>query len=216
MNKNFCINKLTNFVKNDCTADSAHDFYHIQRVVNIAKLINKNIGADDFKLEIICLIHDVCDHKFFNGDSNSELHNILSSCGFDKVLNSEEIDNIVFNAIHLGYSENVDKSLLSLEGLIAQDADRLDVIGAIGIGRCFAYSGKKNKPMYDPTLPKTPISSEEYKQSGSKTAISHFYDKILLIKQDLNTEQAKIIAQERECFVNEFLKQFFLEWEGKK
>lgn len=216
MNKNICLENLRNIVKQKCNADSAHDYYHIQRVVNTAKLINKNIGADEFKLEIICLIHDVCDHKFFEGDSNLELKNILNDCKINEILSNDEMENIIFNALHLGYSEKTDKGLLSIEGLIAQDSDRLDVLGAIGIGRCFAYSGKKNKPLHNPDLPLIPLSSEEYKKSGSLTAISHFYDKILLIKNDLNTEEAKKFANQRESFVKEFLNQFFLEWEGKR
>ena len=216
MNKIICLENLRNIVKEKCNADSAHDYYHIQRVVNTAKLISKNMNVDEFKLETICLIHDVCDHKFFKGDCNLELHNILLSCGFNKVLNAEEIDNVIFNATHLGYSENIDKSLLSLEGLIAQDSDRLEVLGAIGIGRCFAYSGKAGKPMHNPELPLTPLSSEEYKNGGSKTAISHFFDKILLIKDSLNTEEAKTFAVQRDEFVKKFLNQFFLEWEGER
>ena len=216
MDKNICLENLRKIVKLRCNADSAHDYYHIQRVVNTAKLINSTIGADEFKLEIICLIHDVCDHKYFNGDANLELYNILTECEIDKILTPAEIKELIFNATNLGFSERIDKSLLSTEGLIAQDADRLEVLGAIGIGRCFAYSGKKNKPLHNPDLPLTPLSEEEYKKSGSLTAISHFYDKILLIKNDLNTEAAKKFASQREGFVKEFLNQFFLEWEGKR
>lgn len=116
----------------------------------------------------------------------------------------------------MGFSSNfVEKKELSIEGKIAQDADRLDAIGAIGIARTFAYDGNKGKPLYNPDNNEL-VDEKEYSKSGSKTSISHFYDKLLKLKDMMNTNSAKEISLERHKYLEGFLEEFLAEWNGKK
>ena len=131
-------------------------------------------------------------------------------------MEKDDIQNITYSCANLGFSSNIVKEKeLSLEGKIAQDADRLDAIGAIGIARVFAYGGKKGRLIYDPNN-NEPVDEKEYNEKGSKTSISHFYDKLLKIKNLMNTDTAKEIAAERHKFIEYFLNEFFDEWNGTK
>ena len=131
-------------------------------------------------------------------------------------MEKDDIQNITYSCANLGFSSNIVKEKeLSLEGKIAQDADRLDAIGAIGIARVFAYGGKKGRLIYAPNN-NEPVDEKEYNEKGSKTSISHFYDKLLKIKNLMNTDTAKEIAAERHKFIEYFLNEFFDEWNGTK
>ena len=179
-------------------------------------LINKKEKANEFIITIIVLMHDLYDHKFYNGSIEERLEETLKELGIYKHIPKNDIENIIYSCTNLGFSANItEKKELSIEGKIVQDADRLDGIGAIGIARTFAYGGKKGTSIYDPYNNEL-VNEEEYKQKGSKTSISHFYDKLLKIKDLMNTDTAKIIAQERHKYLEDFLQEFFEEWNGKK
>jgi uncharacterized protein len=217
MNKEEIISVVKKYVKNECYNDSTgHDWWHIQRVYNNAMLINKKENADEFIITIIVLMHDLYDHKFYNGNIEEKLEETLKELDIYNYIHKNDIENIIHSCVNLGFSSNIaEQKELSIEGKIAQDADRLDAIGAIGIARTFAYGGKKGKPIYDSNNNEL-VSEKEYKQKGSKTSISHFYDKLLKIKDLINTDTAKIIAQERHKYLEDFLQEFFNEWNGKK
>ena len=211
------VKKLQNFVKEQTiNEETGHDWWHIQRVYNNAMLINKKENADEFIITIIVLMHDLYDHKFYNGNIEEKLEETLKELDIYNYISKNDIKNIIYSCANLGFSANiVGKKELSIEGKIAQDSDRLDAIGAIGIARTFAYGGKKGNSIYDPYNNES-VNEEEYKQKGSKTSISHFYDKLLKIKDLMNTDTAKIIAQERHKYLEDFLQEFFVLWNGKK
>lgn len=217
MNEDEIIEKVKSFVKEKCeNEDSSHDWWHIQRVYRNGMLINKEEKANSFIVKMITLLHDVYDHKFFDGDVEKKLEEKLKELGVYNYIKESDIKNITYSCANLGFSSNMDVKIeLSIEGKIAQDADRLDGIGAIGIGRTFAYDGRKGKPMYDPSDVAL-VTIEEYKKHGSKTTINHFHDKLLHIKDLMNTNTAKRIAEERHKFLEIFLDEFMKEWNGEK
>lgn len=217
MNKEEIINKIKQYVqeKSDSMGPT-HDWYHIQRVYNNAMLINKEENANEFILTIIVLMHDIYDHKFYNGNIEEKLIETLKELQVYEYLSKEEIENIAYSCANLGFSSNmVEKKKLSKEGQIAQDADRLDGMGAMGIARTFTYVGEKGKPMHIPNDNEA-VNEEEYKRNGSVSAIGHFYDKLLKIKDLINTETARKIAIDRHKFVEIYLKEFLDEWNGLK
>ena len=178
--------------------------------------INKTEKANEFILTLIVLMHDLYDHKFYNGNIAEKLEETLKLLQIYEYMEKDDIQNIIYSCANLGFSSNIVKEKeLSLEGKIAQDADRLDAIGAIGIARVFAYGGKKGRLIYDPNN-NEPVDEKEYNEKGSKTSISHFYDKLLKIKNLMNTDTAKEIAAERHKFIEYFLNEFFDEWNGTK
>lgn len=211
------LNKIKRYVQEVCKDDSTgHDWWHIKRVYANAMLINKKEHANEFLLAIIVLMHDLFDHKFYNGNIAEKIEENLKQLQVYEYLSKEDIQNIINSCVNLGFSSNIAKKKeLSQEGKIAQDADRLDAIGAIGIARTFAYGGKKGKLIYDPNNNEL-VDEKEYNENGSKTSISHFYDKLLKIKDLMNTDTAKEIAIERNRFLEEFLKEFLDEWNGVK
>lgn len=147
MNKEEIISIVKKYVKNECYDDSTgHDWCHIQRVYNNAMLINKKENADEFIITIIVLMHDLYDHKFYNGNIEEKLEEILKELHIYNYISKNDIENIIYSCANLGFSANIaEQKELSVEGKIVQDADRLDAIGAIGIARTFAYGGKKRK-----------------------------------------------------------------------
>ena len=179
-------------------------------------LINQKENADSFILTIIVLMHDLYDHKFYDGNIGEKLEETLKKLKVYDFFTQDDIKNIINSCVNLGFSSNiVEKKELSLEGKIAQDADRLDAIGAIGIARTFAYGGKKGNLIYDPNNNEL-VDKNEYYREGSKTSISHFYDKLLKIKDLMNTHTAKKIAIDRHKFLELYLKEFYDEWNGMK
>lgn len=217
MNKEEIISIVKKYVKNKCHNDSTgHDWWHIQRVYNNAMLINKKEKADEFVITIIVLMHDLYDHKFYDGNIEGKLEETLKELNVYNYISKDDIENIIYSCANLGFSSNIaERKEFSIEGKIAQDADRLDALGAIGIARTFAYGGKKGKLMYNPD-DNDLVNEEEYRQKGSKTSISHFYDKLLKIKKLMNTDSAKTIAEERHKYLENFLQEFLDEWEAKK
>lgn len=211
------IGKVKEYVKNKCQKDATgHDWWHIQRVYHNAMLINKKEHANPFIITMIALMHDLYDHKFYKGDPIKALESTLQELEVYPCITEEDRNNILYSCVNLGFSSNlIEKKELSLEGKIVQDADRLDGLGAIGIARTFAYGGKQGHLIYDPDNNQT-VTAEEYAQKGSRTSISHFYDKCLKLKDKMNTDTAKEIAKERHKYLENFLEEFFEEWNGKK
>ncbi|MFC1625255.1 HD domain-containing protein [Patescibacteria group bacterium] len=196
---------------------SGHDWWHIKRVQQIVVRIAKEEQADLFIVQLGALLHDISDWKFDKAKSTKSgmllAKKWLEDHGVDnKVV--EKVCDIVENASFKG--AGVTDKLGSLEGRVVQDADRLDAVGAIGVGRTFAYGGYKNREMYNPDVKvKMAKTFSEYKKAG-QTTINHFYEKLLLIKDRMNTKTGKKIAKHRHEFMQQFLQEFFAEWEGKK
>ena len=211
------ISEIEKFVKNKMSGETTgHDFYHVARVHRTAVLLaTQHMEAEIYIVEVASLMHDLGDWKVSNsGKSEKEIiENACNDLGFDKK-NALQITDII---THMSFSSNVGKkNKLSIEGQIVQDADRLEALGAIGIARAFAYGGKKGREIYDPNVkPKVFVSTKDYKNSVGST-INHFYEKLFLIKDQLNTIEAKKIAIKREKFMKDFLHQFYAEWEGKR
>ena len=215
MTQNDIIQKTSAYIKQEFSDDSSgHDWWHIYRVWKNAIAICEQERADRFTVELAALLHDLDDWKFNENEDEtpSRAKAWMESCD----VNSEMIEKVCEIIMHISYKgARVENKMKSLEGLIVQDADRLDAIGAIGIGRAFAYGGYKNRPMYDPERSNNMHASfEEYKNSKSAT-INHFYEKLLLLKDMMNTTTAKRIAEQRHEVMLSFLSQFMNEWEGK-
>lgn len=210
------IEQTANFIRAEFEDESSgHDWWHIHRVWKTALAICEIEKADAFIVQLAALLHDLDDWKF--NDSGDETPHRARAW-----LDSHHVDSTTADAVceivkHISYKgAGVENKMNSPEGFIVQDADRLDAIGAIGIGRAFAYGGYKNRPLYDPNSPpQMHASFEEYKNSKSAT-INHFYEKLLLLKDRMNTQTAKRIAEERHEVMLRFLDQFMLEWEGRR
>ena len=211
------ISKTITFVKQQlANTEGGHDWFHIERVYKNALLIAREEKCDLQIVQLAALLHDIADSKFHNGDETigpKTARNFLESENIAPKTISHII-NIIENISFKG--GNFDKNFHSVELDIVQDADRLDAIGAIGIARAFNYGGFKNRALYDPKIaPNTNMSVEEYKRSQAPT-INHFYEKLLLLKDKMNTQTGKQIAQQRHQFMQNFLSQFYAEWEGVK
>ena len=218
MNKKKVIQNTIRFVKKTLEgSEGGHDWFHINRVYKNALLIAKNEKVDLFVVQLGALLHDIADAKFYDGDESigpKKARDFLKSQQVEETVISH-IENII---LFISYKSSFDhnKSFSSPELNVIQDADRLDAIGAIGIARCFNYGGFKNRALYDPEIaPNLNMSKEEYKNSDAPT-INHFYEKLLLLKDKMNTKTGLILAQRRHSFMNEFLQQFFDEWDGLK
>jgi len=210
------IDQTISFVKKTLQhAESGHDWWHIYRVWGVAKTIAKNEKCNLFVVELAALLHDIADSKFHNG--NEELgpqiaNDFLVSLKVETEIIGQVIQ-IIQNISFKGGNQIV--TYLSKELEIVQDADRLDALGAIGIARTFNYGGFKNRSMYDPAIqPNLNMTKEEYKNSTSPT-LNHFYEKLLLLKDRMNTETGKQLAQKRHAFMELYLEYFYKEWEGK-
>lgn len=211
------INNTIAFVKTElANAEGGHDWFHILRVYNNAVLISKKENVDDFVVQLGALLHDIADSKFHNGDETvgpQKAREFLFKQNVDsKVI--EHIIHIIENISFKGGNEN--QKFRSTELDVIQDADRLDAIGAIGIARTFNYGGFKNRTLYNPDIkPNLNMSKEEYKASNAPT-INHFYEKLLLLKDRMNTKTGQKIALERHRYMEGFLDQFYGEWNGNK
>ena len=208
MKKDIIISKTKSFVKDKLSGEgSGHDWFHIERVYNIATYILEKEGGDEFIVKMASLLHDIDDWKF--SENKNTTIDFLKSLNID----DEYINKIVTIINTMSYKGGVvDSTQHTLEGKIVQDADRLDAIGAIGIARTFAYGGNKNRVLYDPSIkPMEYNSTEEVKNSNNHT-INHFYEKLLKLKDLMNTDTAKQIAKERHRFMELFLDEFFYEW----
>jgi uncharacterized protein len=194
---------------------SGHDWWHIYRVWQNAKSIAEYEKCDKEIVELAALLHDIADWKFNDGDEkagsraarqwlkeqDAEEEVIVRVC--------EIIDNVTFKGA------KVTNNMQSIEGMIVQDADRLDAIGAVGIGRAFAYGGFKGREMYNPKVKHQLHDSFEAYKNSESNEINHFYEKLLLLKDMMNTTKGKELAEERHKFMEEFLDRFYKEWDGE-
>jgi uncharacterized protein len=216
MDKQIIIQQTCEFVKNELAeAEAGHDWSHIERVWKNAKKIAAKENVDLFTVELAALLHDIADSKFHDGNENigpEKAIAFLSSLNVDSEV-IEHVEQIIRNISFKG--GNFERDFDSLELQVVQDADRLDAMGAIGIARTFHYGGYKNREIYNAEIPpQLNLTKEEYKASTSPT-INHFYEKLLLLSDKMNTETGKKIAKKRHDFMVHFLAQFYAEWEGK-
>lgn len=197
-------------------AEGGHDWFHIERVYKNALLIAQSENCDLTVVKLGALLHDIADSKFHNGDETVG-PKVARAFLTTQDASEELIAQVLFVIENISFKGgNFARTQSSKELEIVQDADRLDAIGAIGIARCFNYGGFKNRPLYDPSIaPNLHMTKEAYKANTSPT-LNHFYEKLLLLKDQMNTPTAKQIAQERHRFMEQFLAQFYAEWEGEK
>ncbi|GBF18372.1 MULTISPECIES: HD domain-containing protein [Arenibacter] len=196
-------------------AEGGHDWFHIQRVFKNTLLIAKDEKVDVLVVSLGALLHDIADAKFNGGDETvgPKMASVfLQSLEVDKKI----VDHVVKIIENISYKSSLDSKKLftSKELQVVQDADRLDAIGAIGIARAFNYGGFKNRELYNPEIaPNLQMTKEEYKKSKAPT-INHFYEKLLLLKDKMNTESGKKLAEKRHEFMLDYLEQFYKEWNG--
>jgi len=207
--------KTITFVKSELQhAEGGHDWWHIERVLNNARTIAAPERVDIFVTELGALLHDIADHKFTGGDE---------SVGVEKArvflrglpVSEAVISHVVSIMTNISFKGgNHPQQFFSPELAVVQDADRLDAIGAIGIARAFNYGGFRGREMYNPAIkPATGLTPEKYRQSTAPT-VNHFYEKLFLLKERMNTETGKKMAEERHRFMELYLEHFFKEWEG--
>lgn len=216
MSQQIIINKTIEYVKQSLAdAEGGHDWWHIYRVWITARQLAGSEKADGFVVELGALLHDIADSKFHNGDEEigpRKAREFLTSLAVDEEI-IVHVENIITNISFKGGKEA--QKFKSAELDVVQDADRMDAIGAIGIARTFNYGGHKNREIYNPEVPPNlNMTKEEYKNSTAPT-INHFYEKLLLLKDRMNTKAGKAMAERRHAFMHEYLNEFYREWEGE-
>lgn len=217
MNNKEVIEETVTFVKERLAdAEGGHDWWHIYRVWKSARVIAQGENVNLFIVELGALLHDIADSKFHNGDENvgpTLARQFLTSQKVSEDI-IKHIENIILNISFKGGQHKQNFTSAELE--VIQDADRLDAIGAVGIARTFNYGGYKNRKIYDPTIPfNLNMTKEEYKNNTAPT-INHFYEKLLLLKDRMNTKTGKQIAEQRHRFMELFLEEFYAEWNGQR
>ncbi len=219
MNRKAILKKTKDFVKQRFKgAEGGHDWYHTKRVLANSIHIAKKENANLFIVQLAALLHDIADSKFHEGDETlgpKIASEFLKEHNVDE-LSRVHVINIIENVSFKNSLSNTCKPFNSIELQIVQDADRLDAIGAIGIARAFNYGGFKNRELYNPEITANiAMSKDEYKKSSAPT-INHFYEKLLLLKEKMNTPAGKKLAEKRHDFMLSYLDQFYQEWEGLK
>lgn len=214
MNKALILEKTRDFVKEKMYKEgSGHDWFHVERVCNMAKYLAQKESADMFIVEMTALLHDIDDWKF------SDVYNTTITEEFLKSVEvSEEDSNRILNIIKtMSYKGGVvDSTQNTIEGMVVQDADRLDALGAIGIARAFAYGGSKNRSMYDPSIKPMDFKSLDEVKNKDNHTINHFYEKLFKLKDLMNTNTAKEIAKKRHKYMENFIEEFYSEWNFKQ
>lgn len=197
-------------------AEGGHDWFHIERVYKNAVLIAASENCDLEIVQLGALLHDIADSKFHDGDETIGPRTARTFLESEKVAPAT-MDHVIAIIENISFKGGkVERQFSSIELDIVQDADRLDAIGAIGIARTFNYGGFKNRALYNPEIaPNLTMTKDEYKNNEAPT-INHFYEKLLLLKDKMNTTTGKQIAQDRHRYMEDFLEQFYAEWEGKK
>jgi len=211
---NILLKATENFVKSVLEGDSSgHDWWHIHRVRNLALMIAKSEGADLFVVELAALLHDIDDWKLIEaGVEEQKTKTWLRNCNVEEDV-TERICKIIEGVSFKGAGVNT--STNDIECKVLQDADRLDALGAIGIARTFAYGWSRGRGIYDPEIqPEMHTDFENYKKSNAPT-INHFYEKLLLLKDQMQTKMGRTLAEQRHDFMILFLNQFYEEWNGK-
>jgi uncharacterized protein len=217
MNNLDIILKTIDFVKVSLSeAEGGHDWWHIYRVWKTAKHIAQNEEVNMFVVELGALLHDIADSKFHDGDE--EIGPRKAKAFLESLLVEKTVINHVVNIINnISFKGGkLPQKFKSPELDVIQDADRLDALGAIGIARTFNYGGFKGRAIYNPEIqPNLSLTKEEYKKSDAPT-LNHFYEKLLLLKDRMNTVSGRKMAEERHDFMVSYLDQFYKEWEGEK
>lgn len=209
------ISKTEEYVRDELEGEgSGHDWWHIHRVRNTALKLAKEENANTLVVELAALLHDIADHKFHDGNEEigpATARNWLSGLDTDESI----IDHVCTIIRDISFKgAEVETPMKTIEGKVVQDADRLDALGAIGIARAFAYGGHKGRELHDPDItPEKHGSFEEYKKSTGPT-LNHFYEKLFLLKDRMNTETGRKLAQERHQFMREYIERFLAEWDG--
>lgn len=218
MESSLVTEQTVNFVKQQlANAEGGHDWWHIYRVWQTAKSIAiKETGANQLIVELAALLHDIADSKFHGGDEQIGPRlagEFLHSVQVDPVIVSEVQQIIAHISFKGGHSSG---NYFSRELAIVQDADRLDAIGAIGIARAFNYGGYKNRPLYDPSQPPNLNKTVEQYKFNNDPTINHFYEKLFLLKDRMNTATGRALAEQRHAFMESWIEQFYEEWEGRR
>ncbi|HHY73484.1 MAG TPA: HD domain-containing protein [Bacillus bacterium] len=213
-NKNKLIEAAILFVKKELENEaSGHDWWHIARVTKMAKHIAEKEGANVFICELAALLHDIADEKLNEGGEAAGLERVKQWLLLQQA-DEETIETIIEIIATMSFKGGNHPPMRTLEGKVVQDADRLDAIGAIGIARTFAYAGAHGDLIYDPAIrPREKMTKEEYR-SEKTTAVNHFYEKLLKLKNLMNTKTAQEMAEARHQLMEEFLQKFYHEWEG--
>ncbi len=216
MDKEKVLNQTKQYIQDKLSGEgSGHDWWHVYRVWKNAVAIGRNEGVDLFVVELAATLHDISDWKFNKGDE--EVGPRLAREWLQKMQVEESVITHVCEIIkEMSFKGAGVKTIIrTKEGQVVQDADRLDAIGAIGIARTFAYGGHKGREIYNPEIkPEFHDSFERYKNNAGPT-INHFYEKLLLLKDLMNTKTAKKIAEQRHKYMEKYLERFYKEWEGK-
>lgn len=218
MNKQQTIDKTVEYVRQKFSGEgTGHDWWHMYRVWQMAKTIgNQEKDADMFVVELGALLHDIADWKFHDGDEEAgpkAARKWLESIAVDEDV-IVQVEDIIRTVSFKG--AGVASNMKTLEGKIIHDADKLDAIGAIGIARTFAYGGANNREIYSPEVkPELHQTFEAYKNGGTHS-LNHFYEKLLLLKDRMYTDTAKQLAQHRHDFMQQYLDEFYAEWDGKR
>lgn len=213
---NEVIFRTAEHVRQTLAADSSgHDWFHIERVWTMSKKLARAERAEPIVVELAALLHDIADWKFHGGDETAGSR--AAAAWLDGLGVAPEIRNHVCDIIaHLSFKgAKVVGTMATLEGQVVQDADRLDAIGSIGIARAFAYGGHAGRAMHDPAVPPELHESFAAYKKNSGPTLNHFYEKLLLLKDRLNTPSARRVAQERHAFMEEFVGRFLREWSGQ-
>ena len=213
MNKQTIVADTIDMVKEKLNNEgSGHDWYHIERVWKMASKLAAKEQANSYIVELAALMHDLIDDKLVSSKDEAvqEVEYWLEGAG----VSSSDAERIIDIIQTISFKGGNGRKLTTLEAQIVQDADRLDAIGAIGIARCFTYAGSKGDVIFNPELSVRESMTEKEYREGPSSAVHHFYEKLLKLKDLMNTETAKQIAEERHAFMEDFLIQFFKEWEG--
>lgn len=207
------VEKIIDEIKVQFENDSSgHDWHHINRVLNISRFLQSKEGGDLFVIELAAILHDISDHKF-NGGKLDKGGKVASSIMIKHKIDEITISKVKYIIDNISYKgANTKTEMNSLEGRIVQDADRIDAIGAIGIARTFAYGGSANQAMYTPDLEVNMHDSFESYSNSETCTINHFYEKLLLLKDRLNTDSGKKLGEKRHQLMENYLHSFFEEW----
>lgn len=218
MTNNNLIEATKNYVRATLKdAEGGHDWFHTLRVYHNAILISKGENVDALVVALGALLHDIADSKFHDGDDTIG-PKMAREFLFKHNVDSLVIEHVIKIIENISFNKSLEEGekFTSPELDVVQDADRLDAIGAIGIARCFNYGGFKNRALFDPSIkPNMNMTKEEYKTSTAPT-INHFYEKLLLLSDKMNTKTGRRIASDRHKFMEQYLNQFYAEWDGKR
>lgn len=213
-NREQVINAAEQYARSELGQDpTGHDWWHIHRVVQMAERLASEEGADSFICIIAALLHDVADEKL-NETKESGLRKVNDWLREHPLIEAER-NHIMEIISTMSYNAGANPPMRTLEGQVVQDADRLDAIGAIAIARAFLYAGWKGDPIHDPSLPpRDSMTTRQYRDEKS-TAINHFHEKLLKLKDNINTNSASRIAEERHCYMEQYVERFYQEWDGQ-